>query len=264
MPMIGITTPDIKAPRAKPGKGPHPSGKRMREWEADAEERLARALNKLRLDVTRGMTEESAPYITTRLVMRDVIQPFTDAVIAVLRDIALDGADFGKGQIERYVFGIRKDFFGINWDLINYAAEQWARQYGAALVRGITDTTRDRIRGEVAQWATNKESISQLAQRLAEPSGPFGLKRAKTIAVTETTRAFAEGNRAAWKESKVVERQRWNTANDELVCPICGPLHNKVIGINETFSTGGPPAHPNCRCWITPVVEGAEELEVGL
>jgi hypothetical protein len=25
-----------------------------------------------------------------------------------------------------------------------------------------------------------------------------------------------------------------------------------------------PPAHPNCRCWITPVVEGAEERETGL
>ena len=70
----------------------------------------------------------------------------------------------------------------------------------------------------------------------------------------------------AWRESDVINKRRWNTGVDELVCPICGPLHNVIVGLDETFPGGFrvPPAHPNCRCWITPVVEGVEELETGL
>ena len=79
-----------------------------------------------------------------------------------------------------------------------------------------------------------------------------------------TTRTDLDVNQ--WKKEGVVEGKRWNTAVDELVCPICGPLHNVVVGINETFPGGyqNPPAHPNCRCGLTPVVEGAEERETGL
>jgi hypothetical protein len=83
------------------------------------------------------------------------------------------------------------------------------------------------------------------------------------IAVTEVTRSYAEGNQIAWKESGVVEGKEWNTANDEIVarCPICWPLHGVVIPIGEEFDGGfdGPPAHPRCRCWITPVVIGDPE-----
>jgi hypothetical protein len=47
----------------------------------------------------------------------------------------------------------------------------------------------------------------------------------------------------------------WITAKDERVCPVCGPLHGKKVGINERFMTkeGGfwsPGLHPNCRCVV--------------
>jgi SPP1 gp7 family putative phage head morphogenesis protein len=177
-------------------------------------------------------------------------------------------SSFGQEQVERFVFGVRKQVPGIDisWELANAGAEEWARIYGFDLVGGITRTTRDRLQKEIAQWVANDETINQLARRLADPNGPFSPKRARMIAVTETTRAFAEGNREAWRESGVIEQRRWNTSVDELVCPICGPLHNVVVGIDEDFPGGhrNPPAHPRCRCWITPVVEGAEERETGL
>jgi SPP1 gp7 family putative phage head morphogenesis protein len=212
------------------------------------------------------MTADNAAFIVSRIRQRDVYQPFYDSIIAVLRDIALEGAGFGRRQIETAVLGISKGIFDIDWELANMAAERWARRFGAQLIRGVTDTTRQRVADTVADWTTNNESIGQLAKRLAEPGGPFGLNRARTIAVTETTRAYAEGNMAAWRESKVIQRRRWNTNVDEAVCPICGPLHNVVVGLNESYPGGlsEPPAHPNCRCWITPVVEGAEERETGL
>jgi hypothetical protein len=52
----------------------------------------------------------------------------------------------------------------------------------------------------------------------------------------------------------VVDGKRWNTAVDELVCPICEPLDGMEIGLEEdgfTTEAGdigltGPPAHVNC------------------
>jgi SPP1 gp7 family putative phage head morphogenesis protein len=262
--MIGANTHSLKAVEVI-----NPPKREMRRMEADAEERIAAALDKWRRDITRGMTADNAAFIVSRIRQRDVYQPFYDSIIAVLRDIALEGAGFGRRQIETAVLGISKGIFDIDWELANMAAERWARRFGAQLIRGVTDTTRQRVADTVADWTTNNESIGQLAKRLAEPGGPFGLNRARTIAVTETTRAYAEGNMAAWKESKVIKQRRWNTNVDEVVCPTCGPLHNVVAGLNEEFRAGNivmsePPAHPNCRCWITPVVEGAEERETGL
>lgn len=145
------------------------------------------------------------------------------------------------------------ELIGINWELANDDAAQWSLEYALNLVRGLTDTTRTRLQREITRFIENGETLTELTRRL----GPlFGETRARLIAETETTRAFAEGNLAAWRQSGVIKRKRWNTANDEIVCPICGPLHNTVVDMDNTFpgNLDGPPAHPRCRCWVTPVV----------
>jgi hypothetical protein len=56
----------------------------------------------------------------------------------------------------------------------------------------------------------------------------------------------------------VIEYREWRTNADELVCPVCGPLAGQVIGLDEAFEGGidGPPAHPRCRCWVVPSLDG--------
>lgn len=70
------------------------------------------------------------------------------------------------------------------------------------------------------------------------------------IAATESTRAYGSVNQQIWSQSEVIDAVRWNTANDELVCPICRARNGElaVVGAWEF------PAHVNCRCWPTPVV----------
>jgi hypothetical protein len=39
----------------------------------------------------------------------------------------------------------------------------------------------------------------------------------------------------------------WRIADDERTCPVCAPLHNRLInGEQGPF----PPLHTNCRCWL--------------
>jgi len=146
----------------------------------------------------------------------------------------------------------------VDWEEANNAAADWALNHSNGLVRGILETTRERLRREIANFVQNQESIGQLAARLNGDNGPFSASRARMIAVTEVTRSYAEGNKVAWQESGVIEGQQWNTANDELVCSICGPLDGTQAALGGQFDGGydGPPAHPRCRCWLTPVVMG--------
>ena len=78
----------------------------------------------------------------------------------------------------------------------------------------------------------------------------YGPRRAAMIARTEVTRAAMQGEVLIAQELAAQGIHMvaiWKTRNDELVCPICGPRHNKEKGdgwYNEE------PAHPNCRCWI--------------
>ncbi len=149
------------------------------------------------------------------------------------------------------------DGLTVDWELANSNAAEWARLYGAQLVNNITGTTLTRLQTEIAAFIENGENMGQLRARLEPLFGPL---RADLIASTEVTRAFAEGNLAAWRESGVTEGKEWRTSNDELVCPICGPLADTVVGIDDEFPGGfdGPPAHPRCRCWIVPVVRMPE------
>jgi len=88
--------------------------------------------------------------------------------------------------------------------------------------------------------------------------------RAERIARTEMSLAFNQGaleqmrqaKRGALSSATIIKM--WYTSVDERVCPHCGPLHEAVIGLEETFpgatkripNTFTAPAHPGCRCAI--------------
>lgn len=43
----------------------------------------------------------------------------------------------------------------------------------------------------------------------------------------------------------------WQTERDRFVCPICNPLQGKPKFYWGRNFPDGPPAHPNCRCWLS-------------
>lgn len=144
----------------------------------------------------------------------------------------------------------------IDYTLVNEAASKWAKEYTFDLVTGINETTQTYLQDKISKWVETGAPLDDLKKELVE-SGMFDAQRASKVAVTETTRAYAEGNTTAWRESGVVTGRRWQTAVDEMVCEVCGGLHGQVVGIDEPFDAeiDNPPAHVNCRCFIEPVVE---------
>lgn len=240
--------------------------------ERDVEKRVLSALQAWGASLFKGITADSVAAILTRIDDPQRLMPFRDALIAALQDAAALGVAEAQADIERDVLGVKRtpivDTGGANWELPNIDAWEWARQYAGMLVRGIQDTTRRAVAAEVQYFTQNSLTINQLRDRIMGiDGGVFGEVRARRIAVTEVTRAYAEGNRAAWGAMDYVEGYEWNTANDERVCPICGPLHNVVVKKGELFAGiyNGPPAHVNCRCSMSPVVIGdTERFETGV
>jgi SPP1 gp7 family putative phage head morphogenesis protein len=143
---------------------------------------------------------------------------------------------------------------GFEWTLAHSKAAEWASRYSYELVRGINSTTQARLQTAVDDWFKERTSLPDLVKEL-EPT--FGRKRAKTISVTETTRAAAQGAVEGYEQSGVVSEWEWVTANDEIAgkCPICGPLNGKRAPLRGTFPGGHTiPAHVNCRCFGRPVI----------
>ena len=219
-----------------------------------------------------------------RLQRQIMAQEMTDVVLEVLLMGGAAGADMMPPGLDVL----------IDWDVFNEDAIEWMQRYLAVdplptrvdgqfySLNQVTETTRRQTVSIIDDWIRSGQDMRTLDKRLAPI---YGKSRAKRIGATEVTRVYAEGNQMAWKSAGVVNGQRWMTAVDDRVCPICGPLHNTIVDLSGgwTFTQEmldanpalaralrgpqtilRPPAHVNCRCWLQPVVFEAmlpQELE---
>lgn len=158
------------------------------------------------------------------------------------------------------------DGVSVDWALVNENAVAWAKKYAAQLVTKINESTKQLLADAISKHLSTPGSTLGDLQKEIQGVMTASDGRARLIAQTEITRSYAEGNLATWKESGAIEKKRWRTNNDSKVCEICAPLNGKVIGLDESFGEDvfgeemdGPPAHPGCRCWVTPVVEVGDE-----
>jgi SPP1 gp7 family putative phage head morphogenesis protein len=132
-------------------------------------------------------------------------------------------------------------------------AIEYARQHCAQLVTKMDDESKTRIAQVIADGIENKIGIDGLERDLRATFMDMSGTRAEMIARTETCDALEQAfmDRA---EELGIDGKEWVVLSP---CPICeenaaaGP-----IGIDETFPSGDirPPAHPNCRCALSPVL----------
>lgn len=135
---------------------------------------------------------------------------------------------------------------GTDWAGVNMAAADWARNHSETILKELFNKTYEGVSKTVPQYFEQGWRYTDLSKAL---EGYFSPIRAEMIAITETTRAAVEGERALVSEL-VNETGKemlpiWLTANDDRVCPVCGPRNEKPI-TNGQF----PPAHPRCRCGV--------------
>lgn len=221
----------------------------------EMEGRLARALGKLQRSQLARLIEYLGDPPRVENVPESFWQEIGQELLEVLRPFL---ASLYQAQAAEMLAAMPA--IGVDWALVHEAAATWARQHAGQLVAGINAHTREALGRAVSGFFEDGLTRGELEGQLA---GLFGPVRAEMIAVTEVTRAAAEGQQGLVSEvaAQGIEMvDAWSTRNDELVCPICGPLHGRdadgydagrvpywihpVTGVRY----GKPPAHPRCRC----------------
>ena len=122
-----------------------------------------------------------------------------------------------------------------------------------------------RLRGEninqlVARLTRPGDEVAGLSQTLKQVSGDMFRKyrhRAETLVRTELMHAYNTNVESALTELEEDDPgwvRRWDATGDSRLCITCYSLDGKIAEIGELFPGGyeRPPAHPRCRCALTP------------
>ncbi len=137
------------------------------------------------------------------------------------------------------------------------AFQQLLQQAGITL-KGFSDTTLTDIGnsiGEAIELGLDaKRSAKTIMTHVASPA------RALTIAITEQNRAISAATVNRYREAGL-QQQEWLVFEP---CVKCAQNANKKVNIGAPFPSGDtqPPAHPNCRCALAPVIPGFDEETV--
>jgi SPP1 gp7 family putative phage head morphogenesis protein len=167
-----------------------------------------------------------------------------------------------KGMADAHQVGMENAAatLGTDFTLRRPQSEAWAREHAGEKVVGIGKTTRNQLSDLVEQYLRSGKNVRDLAEEIDTHLRDNWEGRAETIARTELQFAANEGAVDQYQAEGIQQKQWW-TSQDEMVCPVCEDLDGDVVDIDDLFSDGSdsPPAHPNCRCTVLPVVEGAGE-----
>jgi SPP1 gp7 family putative phage head morphogenesis protein len=193
-------------------------------------------------------------------VLTGDIRPILEAVGADGSTVALHQIGLGT-EVRSEVLNVVRD------ETLDYASERSAELVGMRLTEAgklvenpdarwaITDATRDYLRGVVLDAVKEGWSNDKLADEIVQSEG-FSEDRAMMIARTETQFAANNGAMASYEASGVVSGKQWLAHED--ACDECEDNEaDGVIALDDDFSSGddAPPAHPNCRCQVLPVVD---------
>jgi SPP1 gp7 family putative phage head morphogenesis protein len=225
----------------------------------DAEEQIRRQLEKrFERDLSKAfgtqldtLLPESASDDTVRNAPGQV-SATSEPVREVLRRNLESGAELGVTVASETLEQVGMAF---DFNMANVRASKWASQYSYELIRDMNDTTQQRMQQAVNDWFLERSTtVRDLAKEL---EATFGRKRAQLIAITETSRAAAQGSITGYEQSGIVQEMEWLAAKGERTCPVCNGLHGERTTLRGQFpgGYGPPPAHPRCRCTILPVVE---------
>jgi SPP1 gp7 family putative phage head morphogenesis protein len=144
----------------------------------------------------------------------------------------------------------------VDWKLINKPVLALARARAEQFGDMATATSQERTAARIASWVEAGGTMKDLLESISEVwNGP----RADVAAATEVTDLYSAGNLAAWTESGAVEGYNFHTAEDPLVDQDCAEAAgNGPYDLDDDDHR--PPLHPNCRCWVTPLVKAPEDL----
>jgi SPP1 gp7 family putative phage head morphogenesis protein len=200
------------------------------------------------------------------------VQVNEEPMTAVLRKVYADGYVLGEASAKESIAKVRKaqkktaddtsaTVDWSTWTPGNKAAALLLKPRGAfkafldnagIVSKAIKKAGYDRIGTALADSIAAGYSPAKAAKVINEKIGDPA--RALTIAITEQNRAMSAASLFMYEEAEI-EQVEWNAVEP---CDICAPNDGQVVTLGQAFESGDtqPPAHPNCRCALLPVIIG--------
>jgi hypothetical protein len=99
----------LQMPPFLPGKAipKRMNDRQLRRFEKEGTGQISAALTRLQRDLFRGVDADNIGLLTGRMTDPDIIGPFRDKIVALLREWALAGSEFGRERIEKEILGVR-------------------------------------------------------------------------------------------------------------------------------------------------------------
>lgn len=137
------------------------------------------------------------------------------------------------------------------------------------------DAAADAVRETITQGIAEGVNPRTMADRLTKDVRTLQHTRAETLARTETMATYSDSTLDRYEAAGAdgVAHGEWSATNDARTCPVCKSLDGNEYTIEEmrtgtfTYEPSGdepdhlageyalkPPAHPNGRCSILPVI----------
>lgn len=215
----------------------------------------ARFKDKYPLEEAIGSTELAHIMEILRSGTAEDLRDAVEQVMGETMDEASDSlmADVGMGNA-----------VGIAFNLKNPLAVQWLQNYGAALVTGLEETTKGQMATLLARATEQGWAYNRTARTIRETFDGFSTRRATTVAVTESRKAYEHARlqtALGLQEAGLEMEKSWLAAGD--ACETClDNAEDEWIPVDDSFSSGddAPPAHPDCRCDLLTQRKGATEL----
>ena len=135
---------------------------------------------------------------------------------------------------------------------------------GSTIQETVTNFVADfdgKVTQQLRMGINNGETISELTQRVRGVINKKGVN-AQTIARTVQTAVSAEVRETTFYEnSDVVKAYEWVSTLDTRTSDICKSLDGEIYNLDDP-KRRKPPAHPNCRSTIVPVLKSWKELGI--
>jgi HK97 family phage portal protein len=180
------------------------------------------------------------------------------------KDLAKDSEQILEGfflergeQLLNRVDADEATFKVFNVHVKNYAETaslNFAESTLSTTTKSVNDAL-DETRNAIAEGLEAGVGMDELSEKIGEIFEDLSEERCDLIALTESSRAWNEGLRQSAKDSGVVVGFKWLTTSDP--CDECEGMDDEFIELDGEL----PPAHPNCQCAATEVLDIENEDE---
>lgn len=131
-------------------------------------------------------------------------------------------------------------------------------------LEGVTDAMDLSISRSLAESIAQGYGAVKTARELVDDVDSIGIVRARTLARTETIRAYSQASLNGYREAGIEGvnvKVEFTTSQDNAVCEDCEDLEGKIFSLDD--ADGMIPVHPNCRCAFEPVIEEDDKSDSG-